>query len=102
MIKYIYLSRTIYCQSRGTTVTPFSWKSLISVSLILESVIRWEISFISPLEKLCINVCSEYPTMVKMVGIKDTFGESGTPDELMEKYNLTSKAIIEEVKAILK
>ncbi|OOM77733.1 1-deoxy-D-xylulose-5-phosphate synthase [Clostridium puniceum] len=47
-------------------------------------------------------VCAEYPTHVKMVGIKDTFGESGTPDELMQKYKLTSEAIIEEVKAILK
>ncbi|MFT8350155.1 transketolase family protein [Clostridium saccharoperbutylacetonicum] len=48
------------------------------------------------------TVCSECPTIIKMVGIKDTFGESGTPDELMEKYKLTSKAIIEEVNAILK
>jgi transketolase len=47
-------------------------------------------------------VCSGCPTMIKMVGIKDTFGESGTPNELMEKYKLTSEAIIEEVKAILK
>ncbi|MBW6411273.1 transketolase family protein [Clostridium weizhouense] len=47
-------------------------------------------------------ICGECPTLIKMVGIKDTFGESGTPDELMEKYNLTSKAIIEEVKSILK
>ena len=47
-------------------------------------------------------VCGECPTMIKMVGIKDTFGESGTPDELMEKYKLTSEAIIEEVKTILK
>jgi transketolase len=47
-------------------------------------------------------VCSECPTIIKMVGIKDTFGESGTPDELMEKYKLTSKAIIEEVNSILK
>ncbi|WP_459478541.1 transketolase family protein [Clostridium saccharoperbutylacetonicum] len=47
-------------------------------------------------------VCGECPTIIKMVGIKDTFGESGTPDELMEKYKLTSKAIIEEVNAILK
>ena len=47
-------------------------------------------------------VCGECPTNIKMVGIKDTFGESGTPDELMEKYKLTSEAIIEEVKAILK
>ena len=47
-------------------------------------------------------VSSECPAIIKMVGIKDTFGESGTPDELMEKYKLTSEAIIEEVKSILK
>ncbi|NFH70276.1 transketolase family protein [Clostridium botulinum] len=47
-------------------------------------------------------VSSEYPTLIKMVGIKDTFGESGTPDELMKKYNLTSEEIIKEVKSILK
>jgi len=46
-------------------------------------------------------VCGECPTMIKMVGIKDTFGESGTPDELMKKYKLTSEAIIEEVNKIL-
>lgn len=46
-------------------------------------------------------VCDECPTLVKMVGIKDTFGESGTPDELMKKYKLTSEAIIEEVNKIL-
>jgi transketolase len=46
-------------------------------------------------------VCDECPTLVKMVGIKDTFGESGTPDELMKKYKLTSEAIIEEVSKIL-
>ena len=47
-------------------------------------------------------VCSECPTKVKMVGIQDTFGESGSPDELMKKYELTSTKIIEEVKKIIK
>ncbi len=30
-----------------------------------------------------------------MLGVQDTFGESGTPDELLEKYGLTSKHIVE-------
>lgn len=46
-------------------------------------------------------VCSECPTKVKMIGIQDTFGESGTPDQLMEKYGLTTKAIVEEIKSVL-
>ena len=39
-------------------------------------------------------VCDECPTRVRMIGIKDVFGQSGNPDELMKKYNLTSEAII--------
>jgi transketolase len=33
------------------------------------------------------------------VAVQDTFGESGTPDQLMEKYGLNAAAI---VKAALK
>ncbi len=36
---------------------------------------------------------AEYPVPVKMVGIEDTFGESGSPGELLEKYGLTSAHI---------
>ena len=46
-------------------------------------------------------VCSECPTKVKMVGIQDSFGESGTPDELMKKYKLTSDEIILKVKEMV-
>jgi transketolase len=38
---------------------------------------------------------------MEMVGINDTFGESGQPRELMEKYGITSKEIFEKaVKAV--
>lgn len=43
-----------------------------------------------------------YPTKVAMVGINDTFGESGTPAELVEKYGLSVNNIVETVKANLK
>ena len=36
----------------------------------------------------------ELPTPIEMVGINDTFGESGTPRGLMEKYGLTAADII--------
>lgn len=34
------------------------------------------------------------PVPVEMVGIQDTFGESGTPEELVVKYNLVAKDIV--------
>ena len=46
-------------------------------------------------------VCDECPTRVRMIGVKDVFGQSGTPDELMKKYNLTAEAIVNEVKGLL-
>jgi transketolase len=37
------------------------------------------------------------PVKVKMIGINDQFGESGKPEELMQKYGLTSSNIANEV-----
>ena len=37
------------------------------------------------------------PRKIAMVGMQDTFGESGTPKALLEKYGLTAEAIVETV-----
>ncbi|MBC8265904.1 MAG: transketolase family protein [Flavobacteriales bacterium] len=38
------------------------------------------------------------PTPIEMVGVDDSFGESGTPMQLLEKYGLDAKAIITATK----
>ncbi|GAA3642666.1 transketolase family protein [Asaccharospora irregularis] len=43
-------------------------------------------------------VGEECPVIVKKVGVKDTFGESGTPAELLKKYGLTAEEIVNAVK----
>lgn len=47
-------------------------------------------------------VCDSVPTIVKKIGINDVFGQSGTPDELLEKYGLTTSNIVNTVKSIIK
>ena len=37
-----------------------------------------------------------------MVGIQDTFAESGSPKELLEKYGLTANDIVREALGILR
>jgi len=37
---------------------------------------------------------TEHPTPQEFVGTNDTFGESGTPEQLMEKYGLNANAIV--------
>ena len=41
------------------------------------------------------------PTPLRMVGVLDTFGESGEPQEILEKYHLTSSDIVEQVRLVL-
>ncbi|MGW9685820.1 transketolase family protein [Flagellimonas sp. 2504JD1-5] len=45
---------------------------------------------------------SHYPVPQEFVATQDTFGESGTPDQLMDKYGLNNKAIEEAVLKVLK
>ena len=35
-----------------------------------------------------------FPVPIEYVGTNDTFGESGTPDQLLEKYGLTAGHIV--------
>ncbi len=44
----------------------------------------------------------ELPTPLEMVAVNDSFGESGTPDELMKKYGLDAVNIVEAVQKVLK
>jgi len=47
-------------------------------------------------------LAENYPVPLRRVGIKDTFGESGRPDELLVKYGLTAQDIIKAVEDVLK
>lgn len=42
------------------------------------------------------------PTPLEMVGVNDTFGESGTPAQLLKKYGLAPENIAEAVHRVLK
>jgi len=62
-----------------------------------------EHSIIGGLGSAVAEVLSEnFPVPVKRVGIKDTFGESGKPEELMKKYGITKDNIINAVQAVLR
>ena len=41
------------------------------------------------------------PTPQEFIATNDTFGESGTPEQLMEKYGLSSGSIVEAVKKVI-
>lgn len=53
-------------------------------------------------ESVARTLAMHHPTPQEFVATKDTFGESGTPEQLMEKYGLNNKAIEEAVLRVLK
>jgi len=46
-------------------------------------------------------LCKDFPAPLEFVAVKDTFGESGTPDQLMKKYGLEADNIIAAVETVL-
>ncbi len=47
-------------------------------------------------------LCRTIPTPQEFVAVNDMFGESGTPDQLMEKYGLGIKDVVVATEAVLK
>ncbi len=48
-------------------------------------------------EVLSVNL----PTPMKMIGVQDKFGQSGSPEELLEYYGLNLQSIVEKIKEFL-
>lgn len=46
-------------------------------------------------------VSQNYPVPMKIIGVEDRFGESGEPNELLEKFGLTKEAIIKAVTHVI-
>lgn len=47
-------------------------------------------------------LAKHYPVPVEMVGMQDTFGESGEPEELIARYGMDKDSIKEAIKKVLK
>jgi len=47
------------------------------------------------------TLAQNYPTPIEFIGIQNKFGQSGTPEELIEHYGMGKKSIKEAVKKVL-
>jgi transketolase len=52
-------------------------------------------------ESIASLVSTNAPAPVEIVAVQDTFGESGSPAQLMEKYGLTAKNIVAAVEKVV-
>jgi transketolase len=47
-------------------------------------------------------LAEEYPVPIRFVGVRDRFGQSGTPDELIELYGMGVRSIKEAVRTVVR
>jgi len=47
-------------------------------------------------------IAQENPMPIEYVAVNDSFGESGTPEQLMDKYGLNADAIVKAVEKVMK
>lgn len=47
------------------------------------------------------SLAKSYPVPIEFIGVKDIFGESGEPDELSEKYQISSRYIVLAAKSVI-
>jgi len=86
------------------SIKPLDEETIIDVAKKTGAVVTAEEhNIIGGLGSAVAEVLAEkYPVQLRRVGIKDTFGESGRPEELMVKYGLTAQDIIKAVEDVLK
>lgn len=86
------------------TIKPFDAKSVLdSVKKTKALVCAEEHMLNGGLTDTAAQVTAmNFPVPVESVSVNDTFGESGTPDQLMEKYGLTTANIVKAVEKVLK
>lgn len=84
------------------TIKPIDEQLIIDVAKKTSKVVTAEeASVIGGLGSAVAEVLAKNcPTKQAFVGIQDTFGESGSPAELLKKYGLTAEHIVKAVKSL--
>ncbi len=85
------------------TIKPLDEEAILdSVSKTRCCVVAEEHNYLGGLgESIAGLLARKMPAPMEFVAVMDVFGESGTPDQLMEKYGLKARNIIEAVHSVI-
>jgi len=86
------------------TIKPLDRESILFVANMCGACVSVEEhSIIGGLGSALAELFSEeHPMPLKRVGVHDTFGESGEPEEILERYGLTVDAVVEAARSSIK
>lgn len=87
-----------------STIKPLDEKSIIALAKKTGKIVTVEEHQIHGGMGSAVAEClaQNYPVPMEFIGVNDQFGQSGTPDELIEHYGMDTKSIIKAVDKILK
>lgn len=85
------------------TIKPIDVETIIAVAKKCGAVVTLEEHQIMAGcgSAVCEVLAMNYPVPVEMVGMPNSFGESGQPEELIEKYGMGKNSIIAAVKKVI-
>lgn len=86
------------------TIKPFDVESVLNSVKKTGAVVTAEEHMLNGglFDSVAQTLALNNPVPMEAVAVMDKFGESGTPDQLMEKYGLTSENICKSVEKVLK
>ena len=86
------------------TIKPIDSEAIIALAKECKSIVTVEEHQIAGgMGSVVAEVLAQnFPVPIEFVGVHDLFGQSGTPDELVENYGMGKNAIKEAVKRVLK
>jgi transketolase len=85
------------------TIKPLDSKSIVNLAKSVTGIVTVEEHQIAGGMGSAVAEClaQNHPTKIKFIGVHDKFGQSGTPDELIEHYGMGVKDIIQAVKSLV-
>jgi len=85
------------------TIKPLDQRLILNAAKITGALVTVEEhQIIGGLGSAVSEILSQnFPFPIEFVGVKDSFGESGTKDQLFKKHGLTKEGIIEAVKNVI-
>ena len=86
------------------TIKPIDSKTIIEAAKTCGAVVTLEEhqTMAGCGSAVCEVLAQNYPVPVEMVGMPNSFGESGQPEELIEKFGMGKRAIMEAVRKVVR
>lgn len=91
------------CVVNNHTIKPIDEETLVSVAKKCGAVVTLEEHQVmgGAGSAVCEVLARHCPVPVEMLGMQDTFGESGKPEELLEKYGMGVGAVVASIRKVL-